>query len=160
MHQESSQTFFPESQKQKHIPEKNIFNIFLYIQWRPTLSNQWMKTFSKLFTHLWKGGNARKCIHFEKKWGDVGCVCVCVGGGRGLAFIEGRGIHSGVLVFFLSASHSQTEWSPTDVMAEPAHARARAGSPCLPWVSVHLKGLNINGINAVSLPSAIIKHSV
>lgn len=34
------------------------------------------------------------------------------------------------------------------------------GAACLPRVSIHLKGLNINGINAVSLPSAIIKHSV
>lgn len=36
----------------------------------------------------------------------------------------------------------------------------RLGPACLPRVSVHLKGLNINGINAVSLPSAIIRHSV
>lgn len=49
---------------------------------------------------------------------------------------------------------------PCDKRTHTHSGTRRLGPVCLPRVSVHLKGLNINGINAVSLPSAIIRHSV
>lgn len=56
-------------------------------------------------------------------------------------------------------SFVSTRWGPTTCKHTYVYTHC-LGPVCLPRVSVHLKGLNINGINSVSLPSAIIKHSV